>query len=137
MLFVNLLAGNRELAIATRNRKQLEVTRQLHRSASAALKFSRWKLLKKSCREVTLFRLDEENIDAVSCQHTSSFNALHRLPLDAQQKLVLDTIREAVAQLQLGPNTAELARTLIEENVTQTELAKSLGVTRQAVNQRV
>ncbi|CAN5360150.1 hypothetical protein BH09VER1_BH09VER1_53180 [soil metagenome] len=135
MLFAKLLAGNKDLVAATRAGHRALIAGQIRRSISAALLFSRWKLLKLT--PPASEQPQPDNSEAVGCQHPANFAALRELPFESQQKLVLNMLRRAVRDLHLTPDNVELARTLLENNLTQADLAKSLGVTRQAVHQRL
>jgi len=137
LLFAKLLAGNRELVAATRAGHRAAMAGQLRRSVSAALRFSRWKLIKKQILHSDLAHSNEESQEVAYSQHPANVTALRQLSLEAQQKLVIDMLIKAVRELHIAPVNAALARSLLENNLTQTDLAKSLGVTRQALHQRL
>jgi len=137
LLFSNLLRGNRCLVAATRARQHSLIAGQLRCSVSAALRFAKWKVLKKLARPLDQPQQAQDQHEIASCQHPANFASLRELPPEAQQKLVLDMLHQAVCELRLNSDHAELARTLLENDLTQADLARSLGVSRQAVSQRL
>lgn len=137
LLFSNLLAGNKDLVAATRAGHRTLIAGELRRSVSAALRFSRWKLLKKLSDVPDQIQSEKARREDASSQHPANFTAVRELSIEAQQKLVMDVLCNAVRNFNLTPGNAELARALIENNITQADLAKSLGVTRQALHQRL
>lgn len=137
LLFAKLLAGNKDLVAATRAGHRTLIAGQLRRSVSAALRFSRWKLLKRISPASEQPDSDNELREVGSIQHPANFTALRELPFESRQKLVLNMLRQAVRELHIAPDNAELARALLENNLTQADLARSLGVTRQALHQRL
>lgn len=137
LLFSKLLTGNKYLLAATRARHRSLIAGQLRCSVSAALRFTKWKALKKLARAPVQPQPAKEKREIVTCQHPANFKTLREFPPEAQQKLVLDMLRQAVRELHLTSDNAELARTLLENDLSQAELARSLGVSRQAVSQRL
>jgi len=137
LLFSTLLTGNKHLDAATRARHRSMIAGQLRCSVSAALRFAKWKALKKLVRTPDHPQPAKEKREIVTDQHPANFRALSELPFETQQKLVLDMLRQAVRELHLTSDHAELARTLLENDLTQADLARSLGVSRQAVSQRL
>lgn len=137
LLFAKLLAGNEDLVAATRVGHRPSIAGQLRRSVSAALRFSRWKLLKRISPQSEQSEPEKIRGETEGNQHPANFTTFRELPLERQQKLVLDMLRQAVRDLRLAPDKAELARSLLENNHTQADLARSLGVTRQALHQRL
>jgi len=137
LLFSRLLAGNKELVAATRAGNRKEIAGQIRRSVSAAIRFSKWKLFSKLAGRPVQLQPDKDKREISTYQHPANFKALRELPLDAQHKLVMNMLRRAVRELHLTPGNADLAQTLIENNLTQAELARSIGVTREAVHQRL
>jgi DNA-directed RNA polymerase specialized sigma24 family protein len=137
LLFSKLLTGNKYLLAATRARHRSLIAGQLRCSVSAALRFTKWKALKKLVRSPVQPQPAMENPEIITDQHPANFTTLRELSLEAQQKLVMNVLGKAVRDLHLTSDNAELARTLLENNLTQADLARSLGVSRQAVSQRL
>lgn len=137
LLFSKLLAGNEDLVAATRSGHRSLMAGQLRCSVSAALRFAKWKLLKKITRAPDHFQAGKDDEEVATYPHPAHFTELRELSFETQQKLVLDMLRQAVCDLHLNSANAELAHTLVENNLTQADLARSLGVTRQAVSQRL
>jgi len=137
LLFSKLLTGNKELVTATRSGHRALIAGQIRRSVSAALRFSKWKLLKMLTRAPGQLHPEKDTTEVVTYQHPAHFMALRELPFETQQKLVLGMLRQAVREVHLTSDNAELARTLLENNLTPADLARLLGVTRQAVHQRL
>jgi len=137
LLFTKLLAGNHELVAATRAGHRALIAEQIRRSVSAALRFAKWKLLKMIARAPGQPHAEKDKTEVVTYQHPAHFTALRELPFETQQKLVLDMLREAVNEWRLPSDNAELAQTLLENNLTQADLARSLRISRQAVSQRL
>ena len=110
---------------------------QLRRSVSAAIRFSRWKLFKEIGRIPGEVQTEQAEAEVATYEHPANIRKLSDLPLEAQQKVVIDMLRHASIDLFLTPGNAELASQLIKNNLTQADLARSLGVSRQAVYQRL
>lgn len=137
LLFSKLLTGNKHLVAATSARHRSVIAGQLRCSVSAALRFAKLKALKKLAGTLDQPQPAQDQRETATCQHPANFTALRELPPAAQQKLVLDMLHRAACELRLNSDHAELARTLLENDLTQADLARSLGVSRQAVHQRL
>ena len=137
LLFSKLLAGNTSLVAATRARNRTEIAGQIRRSVSAAIRFSKWKLLKDLADRPEQLHPDKDKSEIFNCQHPANFKSLRDLPMEAQHKVVLGMLRRAVRELHLTSRNADLAQTLLENNLTQADLARTLGVTRAAIHQRL
>ena len=137
LLFSKLLEGNSSLVAATSARHRSVIAGQLRCSVSAALRFAKLKALKKLARTLNQPQPLQDHREIATCQHPANFTALRELPPEAQQKLVLGMLHQAVSELHINSEHAELARTLLENDLTQADLARSLGVSRQAIHQRL
>jgi len=137
LLLSKLLAGNQELIAATCDRNRAAISGQLRRSVSAALRFSKWKLIKSLSRSLGEFQPEQDRGEAAIYQHPANVTKLCDFSIEFQQKLVMEMLHRAVNDLALTSDSAELARHHVINNLTQADIARSLGVTRQAVCQRL
>lgn len=139
LLYTRYLAGNRGLIEATRAKDHIEIAGHIRRSVWVALKVTVWRYRKKLHQWIQIFEsngnLDEHPLAV--WPHPADYRRIGELPLEVQLNLVRAALRRAVCEKHLGAQNVELACTLLEGNVTQAELAKSRGITRQAINQRL
>jgi len=139
LLYNRYLAGNKGLIAATRAKDHDEIAGHIRRSVWVALKVTVWRYRKKLHEWIQIFEsnvnLDEHPLAV--WPHPADYRQIGELPLEVQLHLVRVALRRAVREKRLGAQNVELACTLLEGNVTQAELAKSRGVTRQAINQRL
>jgi hypothetical protein len=129
------LTGNAGLLQATKTGNENEIDKQLRISIASAVRFERMEATRKAGREATRRReLTEEN--GGTCRHPAG-RSFWELPYELQRQLVLAALRTAVAQgLVTRPNASVVTR-MIEENLTEAEVSRALGVSRQAINQQV
>lgn len=137
LLFSKLLAGNKALGAATQARHRKWISGQLRRSISAALRFSRWKILKSLGRSLCEIQTEQQLCERASYQHPANITRLCDFSIEVQQQLILEMLRRAMNELALTTDRAELARSLVTNNLTQAEVARSLGISRQAIHQRL
>lgn len=139
LLYQRYLAGNKDLISASRLQDHEEITGQIRRAVWVALKVTIWRYRKKFRRVIQLFE-SSANIDEfkdIAWPHPAEYRRIGELPLDVQLHLVRSVLRRAVREKRLSVENAAIASTLLEGNISQAQLAKSLGVSRQAINQRL
>ena len=136
-LFERYLAGNLQLARATRSGDLDEIENQITRSINAATKIVQMRLTRELGDEKKRWAsLAEDDRRWGRIPHASS-RTLHSLPYHALRELALSALREAAEQSRISPQNAALAMTLIKDGVTQAEMARRLKISRSAVNQRL
>lgn len=138
LLLVNrYLFGNRRLIHATHGGDYDLVESQLLRSVSAALKYSlrrhRHLRAEESKRWV---QLSDDKAEFGSLPHRSEL-PLHSLPYPVLLELALETLKLAVEQRLLSPESAGITETMLKEGLSQAKMARRMGCSRAALNQRL
>jgi hypothetical protein len=129
------LAGNRELIGATQTRSYAKMAVQIVYSINSALRIERKRAIRKTARELKRTReLTEDN--GGSCSHPAG-QTYWELPYEIQRELALTALALAVSQRLLTNANAAIARKMIEDDLTEAQVARELGVSRQAVNQQL
>lgn len=135
LLTQRFLSGNFRLMCATEDGHHDEVGRELLRSLGAALKYAGRSLRRKVFRD--LKRTDKKpEGPGGSCEHPSRLG-YWSLPIAVQIELALKALQLAVAKQAISAGHAKMASALLETASSQTELSRRLGVSRQAIHQRL
>lgn len=139
MLLKKYLAGNKKLVEATLSGDMPEIVRQIERSVCASINISIWQLKKSLLKDGMVLEFSEA-IDAhprAVSAHPAWRNTLWELPLALQRELVFSCLRSAVREKHLLETNANIALTMMDKGLTQSEMAGSLGISRQAIHQRL
>jgi DNA-directed RNA polymerase specialized sigma24 family protein len=132
------LAGNARLmdVICTKG-CDIDVSDQIGRSISAALSITRRRMRRAAAKESARWQvLSEAEAKSKYDGHTSH-RSFWSLPYAAQRELALLMLRNAASQARISQKSAALASAMIEEELTQAEMARRLNISRAAVHQRL
>ena len=129
------LAGNRNLMFATNSGDEAVVSRELRTCISTALNYERKEAVRRAVRHNARHAELTEHNGGV-CRHSVG-RSFWELPYQIQRELALAALRIAVAQHLLSASNAAMAIRMIEDNLTEAEVSRKLGVSRQAVNQQM
>jgi hypothetical protein len=137
LLIGRYLAGNAELLQATAAGDLNEVAKELFKSAAGAARAERDSLRKKLDRESRRIKegLDLDSIPDLQNAHPANRMALWELPFEQQQLLVFAALEKAVTQELVSSRSAGLALAMIDEGKSQSDLARSRGISRQSVHE--
>ncbi len=135
----NYLAGNPELMAATAGRCLDEIDNQIRRSLNASIKAAFQTLLKSITRHhsIHVYGSDPDSIPNATCDHPARRKILWELPFELQRPIVVAALRSAVAENLLSARSADVVIDMVENGLSQSAMAKKLGVTRQTINERV
>ena len=135
----NYLAGNRELMAATAGRCLEEIDRQIRKSVNASIKTVFRALLKSLARHHAhhQYGSDPDAIPHANCDHPARRKILWELPFELQRTIVVAALRSAVADNLLSARSADVVIEMVNEGLSQSAMAKKLGVTRQTINERI
>lgn len=133
LLVGTFLVGNKRLMNATRKGIVREVENQLARSISGAVRYSLRRLRRQAARDAVLFRRLYHQ-DAGSCSHPSA-QKFWGLPLAVQHELALQALHVAVTGKLLSRKQADVAASIVADNISPSDLARQRGISRQAVHQ--
>ena len=135
----NYLAGNRELMAATVGRCLEEIDRQIRKSVNGSIKTAFRALLKSLARHHAHheYEADPDTIPHATCDHPARRKILWELPFELQRTIVVAALRSAVAENLLSAHSADVVIEMVNEGLTQSAMAKKLGVTRQTINERI
>jgi predicted DNA-binding protein YlxM (UPF0122 family) len=135
LLFRNYFVGNKKLLEATQKNETAEIDNQLRRSISEALRIIILRLARKTSAQLKRFEsLDEQKTPGSTHPSMKSF---FELPFDLQRDLLLSALRIAIRRKLLGQSSVEVAEMILKEEITQSEAAKRLGISRVAVYLRL
>jgi len=139
LLMHRYLAGNTRLIVATTERNFEAIENQIYRSIHAALWIAKRKLLRSLIHERDRYQFLETMDDTLvgCCLHPAEHKTLWDLPYDAQCALVVVSLRRAIADKLLPSKSATTALAMVEGKLNQSHVAKTLGVTRQAVHHQL
>ncbi|MEI8309408.1 MAG: hypothetical protein WCH98_01495 [Verrucomicrobiota bacterium] len=135
----NYLAGNPGLMVATADRCLEEIDRQIRKSVNGSIKTAFRALLKTLARHHALhdYGADPDTVRQANCDHPAQRRLLWELPFEVQRRIVLTCLRSAAAEKLLSARSADTAIAMVKMGLSQTAMAKKLGVTRQAINERI
>jgi len=139
LLLQRYLGGNTRLLEATKNQSLSEISQELRRSILGALQASQRKLVHRLRRELNKTDYCEKIEDHLLgvCCHPADRKSLWQLPYEGQRELVFAGLRIAIAKHLVPTGSAELVIKMIEGNLSQSAMAEAMGVSRQAVSQRL
>jgi hypothetical protein len=137
LLIGRYLAGNAKLLEATASGDLAEVANQLCKSVGGAVRAECDSLRKKLDRESEHIEegSDPDSIPDLQNTHPANRRALWELPFEQQRLLVFAVLEKAVVQELVSSRSAGLARELVEDGKSQSDLARSCGVSRQSVHE--
>ena len=139
LLIQKYLAGNPELMAATAAGDSQLIAAEIERSLGSSIRSVSKSLKKQMLRhqEIHTYGVDLDSYETNSCLHPAYREKLWQLPFDLQRKLVFAALRHAVRENLLQPGNAQAAKDMLGKGLTKSQLAKSLGISRQAVHQRL
>jgi hypothetical protein len=137
LLVRRYLAGNPALFEATAARDEDEIAEQIERSARASLT-----AVKRTMKKATLQRArahdDDADIDAVcGTDHAANRSSIWGLPFELQKALVFLVLQRAAKENLLPPRSVSVATDMLENQMTQSDLARTRGVSRQSIHQHL
>jgi hypothetical protein len=137
MLLDWFLRGNRELQLATEIKDLGEVANQIQRSINAAIRISTMKIRRSLIRDLNRFVEYNEKEHTTSCIHPALRVNVWELPFEAQQSLLLLLLEGAETTRAVSPSQTSMVRRMIDLSMSQADMAKDLGISRPALNQRI
>ena len=137
LLVQRYLAGNAALFAATARGDEGEIANQIDKSLRGSLK-SVARTLKKGARRRLKTHDYDADVDALcGADHPANRRNFWALPFEAQRALVFSVLRRAAEQNRLPRRSVEIASDMLGREMSQSWLAKSRGISRQAVHQHV
>ena len=135
LLVGRYLAGNPGLLAATFAADAAEAENQLRKSAAAAIRSAARSMAKALARERqrTECGADPDAIAEAGTMHPANRASLWELPFDQQRLLVFAALESAVTSKLLGRRGAGMLREMVEKGMSQGELARARGISRQSV----
>jgi len=137
MLLQRFLNGNQQLQFATEQKDLAEVANQLQRSISASLRIASRRLRRSLQRDRSRFTEFNEIANTQKTIHPACREKVCELPFEAQRSLLLLLLEEGVRARSISPANSRMVQLMVDQELSQTEMAAELGITRQAVNQRI
>ncbi|MEI6492497.1 MAG: hypothetical protein WCO94_08105 [Verrucomicrobiota bacterium] len=135
----NYLAGNPELMAASAGRCLEEIDRQIRKSVNGSIKTVFRALLKSLAQHHAHheYGADPDTIPHATCEHPARRKILWELPFELQRTIVVTALRSAVADNLLSARSADVVIEMINGGLSQSAMAKKLGVSRQTINDRI
>lgn len=140
LLLGKYLRGNPQLLEATRNEDWFEIGNQLERSISAALNVVIWRMRHALVQEAERRReFAAEAYWMRGMQNGEPFagRSIWIFPIAIQIEIALGMLNSAVNTKRLSPSAAAIVAMMLEERMTQSEVARRLQISRSAVHQRL
>jgi len=137
MLLGWFLKGNKQLQRATELDDLAEVANQIQRSINAALRVSMYKVRTLMVRDLKRFTQFNDKKHSAQCIHPALHKNTWELPFEAQRSLLLLLLEDAESTRAIAPSHAGMVRRMVDHSMTQADIAKELGISRPAVNQRI
>jgi len=139
LLVSNYLPGNEELFAATETGNIPEISNQIEKSLNGSIR-STFQTLRKSILRHLQFHAYGDDPDATAqgtCQHPAHRTTMWDLPYETQRELVFASLHLAVREKHLKPHHAAVAIAMVDQGMSQQQMATELGVSRQAIHQRL
>jgi hypothetical protein len=130
-LLYEYLDGNQDLLHAREEKNRSEITQQIERTINAVVKFACARTREKERKDRLVFKAE---IPAVLVHHPHQLPLAH-LPVDIKKEMVRLAVEEC--REELGHKTADLLSEILERSCPMAEVARDLGVTRQAIHMRL
>ena len=135
LLVGKYLAGNPELIAATAAGSRKEIANQIMKSICGSIRSVRQTMKKQRWRRMDIYACGED-IDAIPrVWHPAQRSSLWDLPFELQREMVFASLQNAIEEKLLKARSARIAMTMVDEGLTQSDIAKSLGISRPAVHQ--
>ena len=133
------LAGNPQLMAATTAKCHLEIDNQIRKSVNASIKTALQDLIRSLARHHAHheYGADIDTLQEAACEHPAQRKSLWELPLELQRAIVFAALKSAVAEKLLSASSADVVIEMLENGLSQSAMAKKLGVTRQTINERI
>jgi hypothetical protein len=130
------LAGNTDLVVATALGDQWAITEEIQKSLGGSIRAVS-KTLKKQLLYHQKMHVYGEDLDTHannSCVHPACHKNIWELPFDLQRQIVFASLRIAIRDNLILARSARLALEMLEKGLSQSQIARSRGVSRQAVH---
>jgi hypothetical protein len=137
MLLQRFLQGNQHLHQAAEREDLADVANQLQKSIGAALRLGRLRILRSIHSQRKRFTEFEEEKHFAQSIHPSFHIHVGQLPYEAQRLLLLFLLEEGVMKRMISGSNAQIVQRMLDHGISQSCMAIELGVSRQAVNQRI
>jgi len=137
LLLERFLRGNHLLTKATENNDLTQVANQIQRSINAALRLSKSKVQSSILRDRRRFIEFDERVHSSQDLHPSCREKVSELPLETQRSLLLLLLEEGVRERSISEANSTMVHQMMEQGMSQSEMAEEMGISRQAVNQRI
>ena len=137
LLLERFLMGNQHLQKASESDDMEEVANQIQRSISASLRIASYRVRRSIQRDRGRFTEFDEAEHSKQSLHPAEIKYVRELPLEAQRQLLLFLLEEGVRSSAISTANSQIIHQMVDQELSQTEMAKELGISRQAVNQRI
>ena len=136
LLIGNYLAGNPDLVVATASGDQRAIAEEIQKSLAGSVRAVS-KTLKKRILRHQKTHVYGEDLDThanYTCIHPSCRRSIWELPIDLQRKIVFASLSIAIRDKLILARSAKVAMDMIESGLSQSQVARSRGVSRQTVH---
>lgn len=135
MLLEQYFQGNHRLDDARENLDLAAAANQIQRSINAALRLSQFRLRR------ALFRDSQKFTQFDEIHHTPVYNThnLHtfELSFEARRTLLVSLLERSVRERSLPKTSADMIGHMIDQGMTQAQMARELGISRAAMSLRI
>ena len=110
---------------------------QITASISASLRIASYRVRRSIQLDRGRFTEFDEAEHSKQSLHPAEIKYVRELPLEAQRQLLLFLLEEGVRSSAISTANSQIIHQMVDQELSQTEMAKELGISRQAVNQRI
>ena len=136
LLLGKYLGGNPGLLAATATGNRQAIVDEIQRSLGSSIR-SVSKTLKKQMLRHEKIHAYGEDIDTHpknTCTHPACRENIWELPFELQKQIVFASLRIAIRDNRLLARSARVVMDMLEKGLTQSQIAESQGISRQAVH---
>jgi hypothetical protein len=133
----SFFAGNDQLVEATVNFNSDEIVSQLRRSINAAMRIQSARIRKEMASDAKRFVSVDEELIPQRDTHPAVRKSEWELSPSLHVDFVLNAIDQALSDEELPEQTLSIIREMVDEGLTQSQVARRHKISKAAVNQRL
>jgi transposase-like protein len=136
LLVGKYLAGNADLMAATAGGNRLQIMNQIHKCVGGSIKSVSLTIKKALKRHLEwhVYGTEPQDCPQATCVHPSWRKHLCEISFEEQRALVFGALAQAVRKKLLRARSARIAMDMVDRRLNQRKIARSLGISRQAVH---
>ena len=140
LLIKSYLKGNRDLKAASKLGSRAAIGEAIEQAIHSSINFAKYKLIRSIKRELRLHVYCGGYDEIISREDGScpkNHKGLWACPPELRSEFVFKALHNALAQKLLPEKSIHIALIMLEQELTQSQIAKSQGVSRTAIHARL